>query len=228
MRKLKVLTFVTMDGVMQAPGGPEEDPTGGFRHGGWVAPYLDDFFSRVVSEQMGKPFVLLLGRRTYEIFAAYWPYTKGHDELIATQLNKAKKYVASMTLQNVDWENSQLIKGDVGQFVRELKSQGGPEIQVHGSGNLIQTLLKEDLVDDLLLKIFPLTLGTGKRLFAEGTIPAAFKLLKTEVSPNGVVFANFERNGEIKKGSFAFEEPSSAELGRREKLAAEEMAGALT
>ena len=172
MRKLMVLSFITLDGVMQAPGGPEEDPTGGFKYGGWTAGYWDDFLGSVMDKQMSKPFDLLLGRKTYEIFAAYWPYAKS-DDPIADKLNGVKKYVASKTLKNLEWSNSTLIKGDIVQEIKNLKQHNGPEIQIHGSGNLIQTLLKHDLIDEFRLKIFPVTLGMGKRLFSDGTIPAS-------------------------------------------------------
>jgi dihydrofolate reductase len=222
MRKLVVLSFITLDGVMQAPGGPEEDPTGGFRHGGWVAGYFDDFLGEVMVEQMNKPFDLLLGRKTYEIFAAHWPFVKTNGDPIAAGINNAKKYVASKTLIKLDWRNSELIKGDVAKEVKKLKEQDGLEIQVHGSGVLIQTLLQHDLVDELWLKIFPITLGKGKRLFAEGTIPVGFKLLESEVSPSGVIVATYVRSGEVKIGSFALEVPTEAELARRKRLKEEE------
>jgi len=218
MRKLIVLSFITLDGVMQAPGGPEEDPTGGFKYGGWVAGYFDDFLGKVMVKQMSKPFDLLLGRKTYEIFAAHWPYVKTNGDPIAAGINNAKKYVASKTLIKGDWRNSELIKGDVAKEVKRLKEQDGPEIQVHGSGCLIQTLLKHDLVDELWLKIFPITLGRGKRLFAEGTIPVGFKLLESETSPTGVIIASYARAGEVKTGSFALEPPTEAELARRKRL----------
>ena len=218
MRKLVVLSFMTLDGVVQAPGGPEEDPTGGFKYGGWVAGYFDEFLGRVMVEQMSKPFDLLLGRRTYEIFAAHWPYVKAKEDPIAAGINNAKKYVASKTLKKPDWSNSELIKGDIAKEVKKLKEQGGPDIQVHGSGNLIQTLLKHGLIDELWLKIFPITLGKGKRLFAEGTIPVAFKLLKSEISARGVIVATYMRSGEVKTGSFALEPPTEAELVRRKRL----------
>jgi dihydrofolate reductase len=215
MRKLIVLSFISLDGVMQAPGGPEEDPTGGFKHEGWVAGYFDDFLGRVMDKQISKPFDLLLGRKTYEIFAAHWPYS---EHPFAARFNNAKKYVASKTLTKLDWSNSELIKGDVGNEVKRLKEQDGPEIQVHGSGNLIQTLLKHDLVDELWLKIFPVTLGKGKRLFTEGTNPAGFRLLEGEISPNGVIIASYERAGEVKTGSFGLGTPSDAEHARRKRL----------
>jgi len=217
MRKLSVLSFITLDGVMQAPGGPEEDPTGGFKYGGWTVDYWDDFLGDVMGEQMAKPFDLLLGRKTYEIFAAYWPYAK-NDDPIAGKLNSAKKYVASTTLGKLDWSNSMLVKGDVVQEIKKLKQQSGPELQVHGSGNLIQTLLKHDLIDEFHLKIFPITLGIGKRLFGEGTIPAGFKLVDSKTSTTGVIVATYERAGQVKTGSFALETPTEAELARRKRL----------
>jgi dihydrofolate reductase len=198
MRKIIVLSFLTIDGVMQAPGGPEEDVSGGFKYGGWTVPYLDEFADKVMGEQMGRPFDLLLGRKTYEIFASYWPYHWEED----LGINHATKYVASRHSMNLTWERSVQLGGDVVKAIQELKAQDGPEIQVHGSGNLIQTLLKNDLVDELWLKIFPVTLGPGKRLFAEGTIPAAFKLIDSQVSPKGVIVANYQRAGKVETGSF--------------------------
>ena len=220
MRKLIVLSFITLDGVMQAPGGPEEDTTGGFKYGGWTVGYWDDFLGGVMDEQMSKPFDLLLGRKTYEIFAAYWPYVKSDDPdgPIAGKLNSAKKYVVSTTLGKLDWSNSTLVKGDVVQEIKKLKQQNGPELQVHGSSNLIQTLLKHDLIDEFRLKIFPVTLGTGKRLFGEGTIPAGLKLVDSRTSTTGVIVATYEREGVVKTGSFALETPTEAELARRKRL----------
>ena len=218
MRKLIVLSFITLDNVMQAPGGPEEDPTGGFEHEGWVVGYFDDFLLNVMIKQTSKPFDLLLGRKTYEIFAAHWPYVNADQDPFAAKLNNAKKYVASKTLTKLDWNNSELINGDVPEGIKRIKEQDGLEIQVHGSSNLVQTLLKHDLVDELWLKIFPVTLGPGKRLFAEGTIPAGFKLLESGISPSGVIIANYERSGEVKMGSFGLETPSEAELARRKRL----------
>ncbi len=217
MRKLIVLSFITLDGVMQAPGGPEEDPTGGFEYGGWTVGYWDDFLGGVMSEQMAKPFDLLLGRKTYEIFAAYWPFVKS-DDPIAVKLNSAKKYVASKTLAKLDWNNSTLVKGDIVQEIKKLKERSGPELQIHGSSNLIQTLLKHDLIDEFRLKIFPVTLGTGKRLFGDGTAPAAFRLVDSKTSTTGVIVATYERAGKVKTGSFASETPTEAELARRKQL----------
>ncbi len=201
MRKLAVLTFISLDGVMQAPGGPDEDPSGGFAQGGWVAGYWDDFLGGVMAGQMKPPFDLLLGRKTYDLFAAFWPHAG--DAPGAKELNSARKYVASRTQKRVEWANSMLLEGDVAQAVRGLKQEDGPELQVHGSGDLVQTLLKNDLVDELRLKIFPITLGRGKRLFAEGTVPAGFRLRDCRASPGGVVVANYERDGPVKRGSFA-------------------------
>src|ERR671931_1456131 len=214
MRKLIVLSFITLDNVIQAPGGPEEDPTGGFEHEDWMFGYCDDFLLNVMIKQTSKPFDLLLGRKTYEIFAAYWPYVNADQDPFAAKLNNAKKYVASKTLTKLDWNNSQLINGDVPEGIKRIKEQDGPEIQVHGSSNLVQTLLKHDLVDELWLKIFPVTLGKGKRLFAEGTNPAGFRLLLSEVSPSGVIIASYERAGEVKTGSLGLATPSNAELAR--------------
>jgi dihydrofolate reductase len=202
MRKIIVLTFLSLDGVMQAPGGPEEDTSGGFRYGGWTINYFDEFLGKVMAKQMKEPFDLLLGRKTYELFAAYWPHANAVDQPIAPALNDARKYVASKTLKNPGWKNSQVIGGDLAAEVKRLKAQDGPPLQVHGSGNLIQTLMQHDLVDEFWLKIFPITLGPGKRLFAEGTIPAAFKLLECEASPAGVIVASYVRAGEVKTGSF--------------------------
>jgi dihydrofolate reductase len=200
IRKIAVLTFVTLDGVMQAPGGPEEDTSGNFGQGGWSVGYWDDFMGKVMSEQMGHPYDLLLGRKTYEIFAAFWP--KAKDVPGADGLNKARKYVVSKTPRKLDWNNSTLVTGSVPEEIRKLKRAYGPELQVHGSSNLIQTLLKHDLVDEFRLKIYPVTIGQGKRLFGDGAIPASFKLTESKSSPTGVIVATYARDGEIKKGSF--------------------------
>jgi dihydrofolate reductase len=201
MRKLVVNTFLSLDGVMQGPGAPEEDTSEGFTQGGWSVNYWDDLMARDMSGFLGRPFELLLGRRTYEIFAGYWP-TAG-DQPGAAALNGARKHVASRTLERTDWQNSTLIKGDVADHVRGLKEQDGPEIQVHGSGNLIQTLLRDDLIDVFRLWTFPVLLGTGKRLFADGTVPAGLRLDDSKTSTTGVVMATYERAGPIEYGSFA-------------------------
>jgi dihydrofolate reductase len=213
MRKLIVNTFMSLDGVMQSPGGPDEDPTGGFEHGGWGANYFDDEMMARMAESA--PYELLLGRGTYEIFAAHWPYDEGP---IADQLNGTRKYVASRTLDRVDWDNSTLIDGDVADYVRSLKEEDGPEIQVHGSPGLIQTLLEHDLIDELRLWIFPLVLGDGKRLFGDGTVPGALKLVDSAVSKTGVTINVYEPAGDIDTGSFEFDEPTGAELERRRRL----------
>ena len=198
MRKLIVLEFMTLDGVIQAGGGPQEDTSGGFKYGGWQAPYFDEFMGKVMEEQMRGPFDLLLGRKTYDIFAGYWP----HHESAWPGVNAATKYVASHDASlKLGWSNSVLVTGDVATEVKKLKTQSGPDLQVYGSANLFQTLLKRDLVDELWLKIFPITLGTGKRLFVEGTIPAAFKLTNSKVSPKGVIAANYERADQVQTGS---------------------------
>lgn len=200
MRKLVVLTFISLDGVMQAPGGPEEDTSGGFAYGGWTVPYSDEFSGKIIAEQMSSGlYDLLLGRKTYDIFAGYWPKQTGP---IADPFNKATKYVVSRHQPKLTWEKSVLIDGDVAAKLKELKQQDGPMLQVHGSGNMIQTLLKEDLVDELWLKIFPVTLGKGKRLFAEGVMPAGFELIESKTTPKGVIFANYKRAGDVKTGSF--------------------------
>jgi dihydrofolate reductase len=219
MRKLTVNTFLTLDGVMQAPGAPDEDPSGGFKHGGWSAGYWDERMGEVMVESTAKPYDLLLGRRTYEIFVAHWPYITGDP--VADSLNNATKYVASRTLDHAEWQNSTLIKGDVAEEVARLKRMSGPEIQVHGSSDLIQTLLKHDLLDEVRLWIFPVVLGTGKRFFGNGATAAGLKLVRSEVFSTGVVLATYERAGEIKYGSLALEEPTNAEVERRERLAAE-------
>jgi len=198
MRKLIVLTFITLDGVMQAPGGPTEDTSGNFTYGGWMVPYFDDVLGQIMGEQMSRPFDLLLGRKTFEIFASYWP--QHVDE--GPGINKATKYVASNTLTTHEWRKSVFLKGNVVDEIRALKQQDGPDLQVHGSSNLIQTLLAHDLVDEFWLKIFPVTLGRGKRLFDKGTVPAAFKLTESKTSPSGVIIASFKRAGEVKTGSF--------------------------
>jgi len=218
MRKLVVLTFLTLDGVMQAPGGPEEDSTGVFKWGGWSAGYWDDALGKVMGDQMGHPYDLLLGRKTYEIFAAHWPRSTDPG---AEGLNNARKYVASKTLRKLDWKNSTLLGPDIVTEIKKLKQQNGPEIQVHGSSNLIQTLLKNDLVDEFKLKIFPVTVGKGKRLFGEGAIPAGYKLVQSQTTPTGVIVATYTPVGEPKIGSFALETPTKEEQARRSKLSAE-------
>lgn len=203
MRKLIVSTFLTLDGVMQAPGGPGEDDDGGFAHGGWSVNYWDEMMGEVMGAAMSRPFDLVLGRRTYDIFAAYWPRATEEDG--AKPLNDATKYVASRSRPTLDWRNSVLIEGDAADGVAALKQEDGPELQVHGSGNLIQTLLGKNLVDEFRLWVFPVLLGSGKRLFSAGTIPAGLKLVDTKVSTTGVVIGTYEPAGEVVTGSFALD-----------------------
>ena len=212
MRELIVNTFLTLDGVMQAPGGPEEDPDGGFEHGGWTVGYFDEELGRAKGETMSNPFDLVLGRKTYEIFAAHWPHT---DDPGAEELNSATKHVASTTRTELEWENSKLIEGEVADGVGALKQQDGPELQVHGSANLIQTLLEHELIDEFRLQIFPLVLGKGRRLFDGGTVPAGLELTSSQALATGVIMATYRSGAEIKYGSFAAESPSEAELARR-------------
>ena len=200
MRELIVNTFVTLDGVMQAPGGPEEDTDGGFEHGGWSFGYWDELMQGAMGESMSKPFDLVLGRKTYEIFAAFWPQSEGPG---ADVLNNATKHVASTTLTDLEWENSSPIEGDVPSGVRALKEQDGPELQVHGSANLIQTLLEHRLVDEFRIWTFPVVLGTGKRLFEDGAVPEGLELTDSKTASTGVVLATYRTGADIRYGSFA-------------------------
>lgn len=202
MRKIIVLQFVTIDGVVQALGGPEEDTSGGFKYGGWIVPYNDDFLFKVLDEQLGHPFDLLLGKRTYDIWAAYWPHHNEPGDVIGNGFNKATKYVASHTPFTPTWDKTIVLEGDVVEALKKLKEEDGPELQVHGSGNFVQTLLTHNLGDELWLKIVPITLGKGKRLFAEGAMPGAFTLHEAKTSPLGVIVASYKRAGEVKTGSF--------------------------
>ena len=196
MRKILVLEFVTLDGVIQAPGGPEEDPSDNYTYGGWTVPYFDEESGKEMSKQMQQAGALLLGRKTYDIWANYWPT---HTDTWP-QVNDITKYVVSTTLTQPSWINTEVLK-DI-EAITRLKNSDGPDLQVYGSSKLVQTLLHHDLVDELWLKIFPVTLGTGKKLFASGTIPAAFKLTDSKTSPSGVLFAYFKRDGQVKTGSF--------------------------
>lgn len=204
MRRLVVQTFLTLDGVMQAPGGPGEDDDGGFAHGGWSFHYWDDRMGEVMDASMGRPFDLVLGRRTYDIFAAHWP--KAPEEAGGKPLNDATKYVASRSRPTLEWRNSVLIEGDVAEGVAAIKQGDGPELQVHGSGNLVQTLMRHNLVDEYRLWIFPVVIGTGKRLFADGTLPSGLKLVESTVSTTGVVIGTYVPAGEIPIGSFALDQ----------------------
>jgi dihydrofolate reductase len=199
MRKIVVISMISMDGIYQAPGGPEEDTSGGFKHGGWTWPYADDFSEKIFGEEFSGEYDLLLGRKTYDIWKDYWPKQEG---VIADPFNKATKYVVSHRDDGLTWDKTVLIDGDVPAKLKELKASDGLMLSVQGSGDMIQTLLKNDLVDELWLRIYPITLGNGKRLFGEGTIPAAFELTDSKVSPKGVIFAYYKRAGEVKTGSF--------------------------
>ena len=202
MRKLVVNTFMTLDGVMQAPGGPEEDPSNDFALGGWSVNYWDDKMGEVMGEFMGKAFDLVLGRKTYEIFAAHWPHSKEEG---AKELNEATKHVATKTLTSLEWQNSRRIEGDVVEGIRALKQQDGPELQVHGSANLLQTLIGAGVIDEFHIWTFPVVVGPGKRLFDEGTVPGALKLVDSVISSTGVVMGTYEPAGELVTGSFALE-----------------------
>ena len=200
MRKLVVGAFLTLDGVMQAPGGPDEDRDGGFEHGGWLVPFFDDRFGEIMTDWVDGAGGFLLGRRTYEIFAASWPNSTDPDDRIAAALNQRPKFVASRTLDKVNWHNSTLLKGDVVEEIRQLKAQDGSELQVHGSSDLLQTLLKHDLVDTLRIWQFPVVIGTGKRLFGEGAMPGNWELVETQFSTTGAVLHVYERAGGLRYG----------------------------
>lgn len=220
MRKLIVSTFASLDGIMQAPGGPEEDPTGGFKFGGWIVGYGDESMDLSDSGFDGKDRELLLGRRTYQIFEAYWPYQGDHP--IAKIFNATRKYVASRTLTKLDWNNSTLLHGDPVSAITTLKAQPGLDLQVIGSGNLIQTLQAASLIDEYNVWTYPVVLGRGKRLFSETTKPSALRLVRSHVSSTGVVISTYVPDGDIEPGSFPSAEPSEKELVRR-KMMADEM-----
>src|SRR5216683_4659911 len=197
MRKINVLEFVSLDGVVQAPGGPEEDTSGGFAYGGWTSPHSDAVSSTAVRKQMNMPFDLLLGRKTFDNFARFWPQ---HND-VWPAVNTATKYVATNTMTSHEWQPSVFLNGDIAEKVAKLKQEQGPDLHVWGSGNLLQTLIKHDLVDVFWLMLYPITLGAGKRLFADGTIPAAFKVTESTVTSKGVIIANYERAGAVPTGS---------------------------
>lgn len=200
MRKLVVGTFLTMDGVMQAPGGPDEDRDGGFTHGGWLVPFFDQTLVEIMTEWTKRADAYLFGRKTYQIFAGSWPKSTDPADEIAAALNTRPKFVASRTLDTLEWHNSTLIVGNVAREVAKLKAQEGGEIQVHGSGGLLQTLLKHELVDTLRLWQFPVVIGTGKRLFGDGTVPGSFRLVDTQVTTTGAVLHVYERAGDVRYG----------------------------
>lgn len=218
MRRLIASTFASLDGIMQAPGGPEEDPTGGFALGGWMFAYGDESMDLSAAGFDGKDRELLLGRRTYQIFEAYWPY-QPDDHPIAGTLNATRKHVASRTLKTLHWSNSTLLTGDVVPAIAALKARPGPDLQVIGSGNLLQTLQAASLVDEYNVWTFPVVLGRGKRLFGEAARPSSLRLVRSQVSSSGVVMSTYVPAGEIRPGSFATTEPSERELARREKMA---------
>lgn len=197
LRKVIVISHISLDGVLQAMGGPDEDTSGGFVYGGWVAPYSDEVLGAVIRREMSMPFDLLIGRKTFEIWAPYWPE---HAD-IWPGVNPATKYVASNTMTSHEWQPTVFLGGDIADSINKIKQQQGPDLHVYGSGNLLQTLMKHDLIDAFWLKIYPLTLGNGKRLFAGGSIPLAFKLTDSKVSPKGVIIANYERAGAITTGN---------------------------
>ncbi|MBO9151612.1 dihydrofolate reductase family protein [Chitinophaga sp. GCM10012297] len=219
MRKIILTVFVSLDGVMQAPGGPQEDTTGGFEWGGWQANYGDDLLGKVMTEIMAQPFDLLLGRRTYEIFSAYWPYNT--DNPIGDKFTRAKKYVVCNHPLDLPWENSTQVQGNIVAELKKLKQQDGDPLMVWGSGVLVQTLLEANLIDSINLLTYPITIGKGKRLFGNGTQPVTFKLTSSKISPSGVVVATYEPAGKLVPGSFVTGAPSEAELARREKWKAE-------
>ena len=227
MRKLVTAAFVSLDGVMQAPGGLEEDPTGDFRYGGWTVPYWDDVISQMTAESFSRPFDLLLGRKTYDILAAHWTNIEvdpasstfaAEEAEIASIFNQATKYVASRSQRELVWQNSQWLGHDAVAAVRELRRVNGLDLLTQGSSDFLQTLFAEDLVDELRLLIYPVTLGAGKRLFGAGAQPTAFRLTRSVASPNGVLVATYERAGAVGTGSFALEPPTDAELERRKRL----------
>ncbi|MGP4003251.1 dihydrofolate reductase family protein [Streptomyces sp. 8N706] len=205
MSTLVVTTFLTLDGVMQAPGGPDEDRSGGFEHGGWLVPYADDDMMRIVVDWMNAADGFLLGRKTYEIFAAYWPHVSGEDDPIAAKLNSSPKYVASRSLKTVEWNNSTLLAGDAAEEVGRLKERTDGELQVHGSGDLAHSLTQHGLVDEYRLWFYPVVLGTGKRLFPEGTVPTALRLVDTKTTGAGVAVHTYRPGGKPTYGSFDLE-----------------------
>jgi dihydrofolate reductase len=218
MRRIIVAAFTSLDGVMQAPGGPTEDPTGGFTLGGWTAPHFDEALGSAMGQIFGRPFDLLLGRKTYDIFAAHWPYVADPNDPIAGIFNQITKYVASRSRPKLTWRNSQLLGEDVVASLKQLKSEDGVDLLVQGSSNFVQTLWKNGLVDEFSVLTFPLVLGKGKRLFGDGAVPTGLKLIKAQSYPNGVIVANYAPDGAVKTGSFQLAEPSEAELERRRNL----------
>jgi dihydrofolate reductase len=218
MRKIIVGAFVSLDGIMQAPGGPDEDPIGGFKHGGWAVPYFDETMGEAVGEMFAKPFDLLLGRKTYDIFAAHWPYVAA-DDPIGPLFDRIIKYVATRNSSlKLDWQNSQTLGADVVAAVKKLKGEEGSDLLTQGSTDFLQTLFRNDLVDEINVSVFPVVLGKGKRLFGNGASPAALKLVNSKVSGSGVTINKYVRGGKVVTGSFEFQQPTKAELERRRNL----------
>ena len=218
MRKITVTTFISLDGVMQAPGGPQEDPTGGFALGGWTAPHFDAALGASMGEVFSRPFDLLLGRKTYDIFAAHWPYVRDPNDPIAGLFNRVTKYVASRSNRQLTWQNSHWLGSDTVASLQQLKSGEGPDLLVQGSSALLQTLWQHRLIDEFTVLVFPVLLGSGKRLFGDGASPAGLKLIRSQAYPTGVVVTSYVPAGEVKTGSFQRAEPSDAELARRRNL----------
>jgi dihydrofolate reductase len=218
MRRIIVATFTSLDGVMQAPGGPGEDPTGGFALGGWTAPHFDAALGASMGKIFGRPFDLLLGRKTYDIFAAHWPYVSDPNDPIAGLFNRVTKYVASRSSPKLSWQNSRWLGQDTVASLQTLKGEDGPDLLIQGSSELLQTLWKHGLVDEFSVLIFPVVLGKGKRLFGDGSVPVGLRLVKSQAYPTGVIVANYAPAGEVKTGDFQLAEPSEAELERRRKL----------
>jgi dihydrofolate reductase len=221
MRKVVAAAFVSLDGVMQAPGAPPEDPTGGFTLGGWLVPYMDEALGQYIDEAFSTPFDLLLGRKTYEIFAAHWPFMPDGDP-IKEAFNAVTKYVATRSDMPLTWQNSARLEGDVVDAIRRLKQEDGPTLLTQGSSVLLQTLLAHDLVDEFRVMTFPLILGPGKRLFGSGAAPAALRLVDSRVSTTGVIMSAYERAGDVTVGTFELPQPSDAEIARRERLKRED------
>lgn len=219
MRRIVVFAFISLDGVMQAPGGTKEDPTDGFAYGGWTVPHFDQALGAAMGEIFGRPFDLLLGRKTYDIFAAYWPHITDPSHPIAGPFNRVMKYVASRSNPKLAWQNSQLLGPDIAAALRALKRGDGPDLLVQGSSDLLQTLWSNGLVDEFTVLIFPLVLGKGKRLFGGGAIPTGLKLIKSQAYPTGVIVAAYKPDGAVKTGDFSLPEPTEAEQERRHKLA---------
>jgi dihydrofolate reductase len=222
MRKVVTGAFISLDGVMQAPGGPKEDPTRGFKLGGWVVPHMDDVLGQAIGEMLSEPYDLLLGRKTYEIFAAHWPYAEGGDDaVIAKQFNSITKYVATRSSMELTWRGS-IALHDAATDVARLRKENGPALLTQGSSELIQTLLAHDLIDEIRVFMFPIVLGAGKKLFADGAKPAAFKLVDSKVTPSGVMIGHYERAGAVETGDYAMDPPTPAEKARRERMKRED------